>query len=126
MGNNILLIEDNPDNLENFSVILMLSGYGVLGCRNGEEALQLAESRELQLIISDIKLPGINGFDLLKHIKGEPKTKGIPFLFLSAFAEKHAISHSISLGADAYLIKPCCMNKLLETIDKIFLSYYHN
>jgi len=124
MENNILLIEDNPDNLENFSEILQLAGYRVLESSNGEEGIRIAEIRELQLIISDIKLPGMDGFDLLRYIKAQPKTKGIPFLFLSAFAEKHAIRQSLSLGADAYLIKPCCMYKLLDTVDQLFLSNY--
>ena len=131
MENNILLIEDNPENLENFSEMLGLAGYNVLESSNGERGIHIAENREIHLIISDIKLPDINGFDLLRYIKGNPKTKGIPFLFLSACIEKHAISRSEILGADAYLIKPCCMHKLLDTIDKVFLSYlsckaFHN
>ncbi len=116
----VLLIDDNPGNLDNFTELLELEGYQVLSSKNGEEGINLAKLKLPALIISDIKLPGIDGFALLQYFKNNSRTENIPFVFLSAFSEKEMIRKSMALGASDYLIKPCCTEEMLSSISKLF------
>ena len=115
----ILFIEDNLDILENTIEILELEGYEVLGAPNGEAGLDLALHHKPDLIISDIEVPRINGYDLLRKLKDNPATASIPFVFLSASAQNEDIEKGKMSGADTYLIKPILADDLKREISSL-------
>ncbi|MEM1323587.1 MAG: response regulator [Bacteroidota bacterium] len=115
----ILLIDDHSPNLENLTEILEMEGYQVFFSHNGEEGILLTKAQLPNLVISDIKLPGIDGFELIKQLKANPSTQQIPILLLSAFSEKSMINKGLELGAKGYLVKPFGMEEMLITVQKI-------
>jgi CheY-like chemotaxis protein len=112
----ILFIEDNLDILENTIEILEMEGYNVLGAPNGECGVELARNHKPDLIISDVEVPRINGYELLRIFKNDPCTSKTPFIFLSASAQREDIEKGKMAGADAYLIKPIPAEDLKRAI----------
>lgn len=118
----ILLIEDNLDILENTTELLEMEGYRVLAAPNGEKGMELALQNQPDLIISDILVPRIDGYELLKILKKEPSTANIPFMFLSASAQREDIEKGKMAGADAYLVKPLPADDLKKAISHLIGS----
>ncbi len=114
----ILLIEDDASLTENLRMHLELNRYAVLSAQNGERGIELACINLPDLIISDIILPGISGYDVRAYLNNKIITKNIPFLFLSAKVEYEDIRQGMDLGADDYLIKPVKTRELLRLIKK--------
>ncbi len=101
----VLLIEDEPDVLELYRLKLTLDDYDVVTAQNGQEGLDKAHSEKPELIFLDIKMPGMDGFDVLKHLRADESTKTIPVIILSNFDEEAMVEKGLSLGANEYLIK---------------------
>lgn len=112
----ILIIEDNQDVRENTADLLELSGYEVATCPEGESGIRKARSFSPDLIICDIMMPGLDGYQVLEALQKDRKTAGIPFVFLSAKADKSDVRKGMNLGADDYLTKPFEEHELLEAI----------
>ncbi|RMG76303.1 MAG: response regulator [Bacteroidetes bacterium] len=117
MKTKILLIEDNPDVRENTAELLELSGYEVDTAQNGKEGVNKAQKNHYDLIICDIMMPELDGYGVLHILSKNPETAHIPFIFLTAKAEKEEIRKGLSLGADDYLTKPFTETDLLNTIE---------
>lgn len=115
--NKILLIEDNPDMRENTAEILELAGYEVMTAEHGKRGVQLAGEVDPELIICDIMMPELDGYGVLHMLSRNPKTAGIPFIFLTAKAEKADFRKGMNLGADDYLTKPFEDVELLDAIE---------
>lgn len=113
----ILLIEDNQDVRENTAEILALAGYDVETAINGKEGVAKALQRKPDLIVCDIMMPELDGYGVLFMLSKNPATSGIPFIFLTAKAEKTDFRKGMSLGADDYLTKPFDEMELLNTIE---------
>ena len=111
----ILLIEDNLHVRENTTEILELAGYKVVSACNGTEGVKLAKSNIPDLIICDIMMPELDGYEVLNILKKNPSTASIPFIFLSAKEEN--INYKNSIGADAYITKPFDDTNLISTIE---------
>lgn len=118
MNQKILVIEDNREMLENISDILKLASYDVIGASNGKEGIQLAQSSSPDLILCDIVMPEHDGYEVLHILNKNKKTSDIPFIFLSAKAEKSDFRTGMNLGADDYLVKPFDGHELLTVIEK--------
>ena len=101
----ILVVEDDKFLRELLVRKLGISGFNVLFAVDGEEALKKLKEKTPQLILLDLVLPGIDGFDVLKHIKENPLTKDIPVIILSNLGQQEEVEKGIRLGADDYLIK---------------------
>lgn len=101
----VLLIEDEPDVLELYRLKLTLDDYDVVTAQNGQEGLDKAQSEKPELIFLDIKMPGMDGFDVLKRLRADEATKAIPVIILSNFDEEAMVEKGLSLGANEYLIK---------------------
>ena len=101
----ILVIEDDKFLRELLVRKLGTSGFNVLFAVDGEEALKKLKEKIPQLILLDLVLPGVDGFDVLKHIKENPLTKNIPVIILSNLGQQEEVEKGIRLGADDYLIK---------------------
>ncbi|HEY8396423.1 MAG TPA: response regulator, partial [Flavihumibacter sp.] len=117
MEKKILLIEDNPDVRENTQEILELSGYKVITASNGREGASLAQSELPDLIICDIMMPELDGYGVLHLLGHSPETATIPFIFLTAKAEKSDMRKGMLLGADDYLTKPFDDVELLQAVE---------
>lgn len=115
--NKILVIEDNHEMRENIVEILELAGYAVLDAANGKEGVSLALSNKPDIIICDIMMPELDGYGVLKILSKSAETYAIPFIFLTAKAEKSDIRQGMMMGADDYLTKPFDANDLLQAIE---------
>lgn len=113
----ILVIEDNLEVRENTCEILELSGYEVYPAENGKVGVQKALEILPDLIICDVMMPVLDGFGALKILHKNPKTTHIPFIFLTAKAEKEDFRRGMNLGADDYITKPFTDIELLEAIE---------
>lgn len=113
----VLLIEDNDDIRENVIEILELTEYEVLVAKNGKQGIQLAEERIPSIILCDIMMPEMDGYKVLEHLSKNPDTSAIPFIFLTAKAERSDLRKGMELGADDYLTKPFDDDELLHAIE---------
>jgi CRP-like cAMP-binding protein/CheY-like chemotaxis protein len=113
----ILIIEDSDYLRDNLSEILNLSGYQVLTAENGKIGVEKALNERVDLILCDIMMPELDGYGVLHILSNHQKTADIPFLFLTAKAEKEDFRRGMSLGADDYITKPFDMTQLLQTIE---------
>ncbi|MFN8397757.1 MAG: response regulator, partial [Bacteroidia bacterium] len=116
----ILLIEDNLEMRENTAEILQFAGYNVVSATNGREGIQRAREETPDLILCDIMMPEMDGYGVLFLLNKDPKTAGIPFIFLTAKADKSEIRKGMNLGADDYLTKPYEEMELLDAIESRF------
>lgn len=101
----VLLIEDEPDVLELYRLKLTLDDYDVVSAQDGPEGLAKAKSEKPELIFLDIKMPGMDGFEVLKRLREDEETKDIPVIILSNFDEEAMVEKGLALGANEYLIK---------------------
>ena len=115
----ILVVEDEEDILELVSFNLKKEGYKVKGVTSGEEALQEVRREVPNLIILDLMLPGVNGFDVCKSLRNDYRTKTIPVIMLTARSEEADIVIGLELGADDYLTKPFSPRELIARVRAI-------
>ena len=113
----ILIVEDNPDVRENLAEILELEGYGVDTAIDGKDGVEKALKDTPDLILCDVMMPELDGFGVLHILSKQQKTADVPFIFLTAKAEKDDFRKGMSLGADDYITKPFDDVQLLQTID---------
>lgn len=113
----ILVIEDNLEVRENLAEILELSGYEVFTAENGKVGVQAARSNKPDLILCDVMMPELDGFGVLRILDQTPLTADIPFVFLTAKAEKDDFRKGMNLGADDYITKPFDDVELLDAIE---------
>lgn len=113
----ILLIEDDMVLRENTAELLELSGYKVFTAANGKIGVTMAKKHIPDIIVCDIMMPELNGYDTLKTLSQSKTTKYIPFIFLSAKTEHHDIRKGMNLGADDYITKPFSEDELINAIE---------
>jgi CheY-like chemotaxis protein len=112
----ILLIEDNLEIRENITEILELEGYTILSAVNGRKGLTLARESLPDLILCDIMMPEMNGYEVFGSLKKEVSTADIPFIFVTASVEKKDIQVGLDMGAAGYIRKPFDNDELVKTI----------
>lgn len=117
MSYNILLIEDNLEMAENISSILELAKYQVTHAVNGMTGVDLAQKNPPDLILCDIMMPELDGYGVLHILNKEPETASIPFIFLTAKADKTDFRQGMNLGADDYITKPFEGVDLLKVVE---------
>lgn len=113
----ILLIEDNQEVRENTAEILELANYKVITAENGKVGVDLAKKENPDLIICDVMMPELDGFGVLHVLSKNVQTSSIPFIFLTAKAEKEDMRKGMNLGADDYLTKPFDDLELLDAVE---------
>ena len=113
----ILIVDDDPVIRESIDEILTLSGYSSLTAADGVEALELMASHKPDLIISDIMMPGMDGYAFFETLKDIREWSTIPFIFLTARGEKTDIRRGYRMGADRYLLKPLDLEDLLIAVE---------
>lgn len=112
----ILLIEDNNDIRENTCELLELEDYKVIPALDGTSGLILAAEHRPDVIICDIMLPELNGYEVFNSLKADHLTSTIPFIFLTASAEKKEVAAGLQMGANAYIRKPFDPEELFKAI----------
>ena len=101
----VLLVEDDPDILEMYRIKLELDGYKVHVAEDGEAGLAAAEELKPDIIFLDVKLPGMDGFEVLAKLRERPGTANTPVIFLSNYGESELVDRGMGLGANEFLIK---------------------
>jgi DNA-binding response OmpR family regulator len=106
MTEKILVIEDNAEMRENICEILSMSGYLLFDAENGKEGVEIALAEVPNLILCDIMMPQLDGYSVLNRLSREETTSSIPFIFLTAKADRSDMRKAMDLGADDYITKP--------------------
>lgn len=113
----ILVIEDNQEVRENLEEILELYGYEVDSAKDGKEGVDKALAQIPDLILCDVMMPRLDGFGVLNILSKRQETAAIPFIFLTAKAEKADFRRGMNLGADDYITKPFYKDELLSVLE---------
>ena len=112
----ILLVEDNEDNRIVYSTILRHSGYSVLEANSGESGLELARTAHPALILMDIGLPGMDGFEATARLRRNEATRDIPVIALTAHTLPEHRARALEVGCDGFLTKPVEPREVLATV----------
>jgi len=116
---NILLVEDNEMNRDMLSRRLTRKGYAVSIAVDGAEALEMVHSESPELILMDLSLPVMNGWDATRHLKSRPDTSHIPIIILTAHALKSDRETAMRTGCDDFDVKPVDFTRLLGKIEAL-------
>jgi len=116
----ILLIEDDPFLLSMYSTKFELEGFNIVTADNGEKGLEMAKEEKPNIILLDILMPKMNGFEVLAGLKSNQETREIPVILLTNLNQKDEVERGMALGADDYLIKAHFMpSEVVGKIQKI-------
>ena len=115
----ILYVEDNDDNVFVIRGRLARLGFEMVVAVDGEQGVAMAETEAPDLILMDLRLPGLDGWEATRRLKAEPETKAIPVIALSAYAMAGDREKALAAGCDDYVTKPVDFAKLLERIQTI-------
>jgi DNA-binding response OmpR family regulator len=121
MPETILVAEDQHTILNLIEFKLKNSGYNVIVVEDGISALEKAKSMRPDMILLDVMMPLMTGFEVLSELKKESSTKGIPVLIITAQTREDEIIKGLELGAEDYILKPFSPNELLARIKTVFL-----
>ncbi|MBU5635564.1 response regulator [Geomonas sp. Red69] len=115
--NRILVVEDEESLLKLESILFTSKGYQVTGVRGGNDALEAIAKDAPDLVVLDLMLPDMDGFEVCRSIKENPATSAIPVVMLTAKKSSRDLEHGRQVGADAYITKPFKSVKVLEVIE---------
>ena len=120
MAKKILAVDDEKHILRLVQINLEKAGYEVVTGTNGREAVEKVRSEKPELVVMDVMMPEMDGFEALKVLKGDPETAAIPVIMLTAKAQDADVFHGWQSGADLYLTKPFNPMELLTFVKRIF------
>lgn len=115
----ILIVEDSPSELELMSHYLHESGYNVIKAIDGREGLIKAKEQQIDVVVTDVVMPGMSGFELCRALKRNPQTKKVPIVVCSSKNQEIDRLWAIRQGADAYITKPYTRDQLLGVIKSV-------
>jgi signal transduction histidine kinase len=113
----ILIVDDTPFNLRFLSDVLSRAGYITHTAANGEQAVELAQTHSLDLVLLDIMMPGLSGYEVCSHLKADAKTRDIPVIFLSALNQELDKVQAFTVGGVDYITKPFQVKEVLARIE---------
>lgn len=119
----ILIAEDESDIRDLVSFTLKFAGYDVSAAKDGQEAVEMAHQEIPDLILLDVRMPRMTGYEACRTIKADPILKDVPVVFLSAKGQDAEIKTGLDAGADAYLLKPFGLNELTDQISIILAQH---
>jgi DNA-binding response OmpR family regulator len=119
MKKQILLVEDTVDLRINLSELLKMEDYLVFESQNGEEAMLMLENINPHLIITDLLMPKMNGFDFIQNVRKNPKWKNVQIIAFSAMPAQENEKKVLELGANVYLKKPSTLDALIDVVNKL-------
>lgn len=110
----VLVADDEPDVRELVVYRMRRAGYEVIEATNGEEAFELARAEAPDLIVADVMMPRVDGYELTRRLRAEPATQRIPVILLTAKTQEADVSQGFDAGADDYLKKPFNPDELVQ------------
>jgi len=113
----VLVVEDNELNLKLFCDLLRAHAFVTEGLRDGREAVERARDFAPDLIVTDIQLPHVTGFELITQLKGDPALREIPIMAVTAYAGREDEERIRGAGADAYVSKPISLMRFVEAVN---------
>jgi DNA-binding response OmpR family regulator len=119
MPKEILIVDDEPDVVVPIQFLMEQQGYRVMAAERGEDALDLIYHYKPDLVILDIMLPGIDGYEVCEIIRLDPNYRDVRVMFLTAKGRKVDIAKGLALGADAYLTKPFSNDELVAKVKEL-------
>ena len=115
----VLLVEDNEDNRTIYTTILRHVGHEVIEASNGEDGIRLALERQPNVILMDVAMPGIDGWEATHRLKGDPQTARIPVIALTAHAMAEDRQRAVDAGCEGYLAKPIEPRRVVEEVARM-------
>jgi DNA-binding NtrC family response regulator len=112
----VLIIDDDTELLDNVNQLLAEEGFEVIMASTGANGVALAKARSPDIIVCDVGMPAMDGYSVLGAIRGHAPTRGTPFIFLTARADREGLRAGMNLGADDYVTKPFILSELLESV----------
>ena len=119
----ILIAEDERDIRDLVAFTLRFAGHEVFAASNGEEAVELAPKVNPDLILMDVRMPRMTGYEACKILKADPDLKDIPVVFLSAKGQENEIQQGLDSGAEDYLLKPFAPDQLTSRVKMILAKF---
>lgn len=114
----ILVADDSPTIRKFVSFSLALKGYEILSASDGMQALEQLPSGRIDLIITDLNMPNVDGFELIKTVRANTEFKDIPIIILTSLTSKEDIEMGMEVGASSYLVKPFDAKRMLYEVSK--------
>jgi two-component system cell cycle response regulator DivK len=118
----VLLVDDYPDNRDIYVQFLTYSGLRVEEAENGHQALEKAFTLRPDVIVMDLSLPGLDGWEATRRLKRDPRTREIPVIALTGHALAGHSKGALDAGCDAFITKPCLPERLLEEVRAILAT----
>jgi CheY-like chemotaxis protein len=115
----LLIVDDEPENIELLTRRLTRRGFAVVGATSAEEGIVKAEAERPDVILMDIKMPVVDGFEATRRLKARPETRPIPVIALTAHAMQEDRDQAVAAGADEYETKPLDLDRLLAKIQAL-------
>lgn len=115
----ILVAEDEKDIRELIAFTLRFAGFDVLTATNGVEAIEMAEAEKPDLVILDVRMPKMSGYEACRRLKENPQTAKLPVVFLSAKGQDSEIQQGLASGAEEYILKPFAPDELIQQVRNI-------
>ncbi len=122
MSHSILVIDDNELNLKLAQKILTISGYEVIAAATGEQAIEMARTRRPDLILLDIRLPDIDGLEVLRRLRSLPETKDVPIVAMTAQAMPDEVERFVAAGCDGYIQKPISLQTFRAEVQRHLIT----
>ena len=119
MAKNLLIVDDEPNAVVPIQFLMEQQGYRVMIAERGEDALDLIYQYKPDLVLLDILLPGINGFEVCEIVRLNPEYRSIKIIFLTALGREEQIAKGLALGADAYITKPYSNDELVAIVKEV-------
>jgi CheY-like chemotaxis protein len=118
-GKHILIVDDYPDALDVWAIFLRSFGYRVSTAPDGATAITLAEQQLPDLVVLDLELPCVSGFDVARHLRANPATSSIPLIAATGYSHLRQLDRAREVGFDQIVIKPCDPDFLVEEIERL-------
>lgn len=122
MAKEILIVDDEPSIVIPIQFLMEQQGYSVLVAENGEDALDIIHKYSPDLVLLDIMLPGIDGYEVCEIVRLNPKYRHIKIIFLTAKGREVEIAKGLALGADAYITKPFSNAEVVAKVKALLLE----
>ena len=119
----IMIADDERDIRDLVAFTLRFAGYEVTATGNGEDALRVAQAEQPDLILLDVRMPRMTGYETCRQLKEQPLTRRIPVVFLSAKGQEAEVNAGLELGAVEYIVKPFSPDDLLKRIKAILAQH---
>ena len=120
----ILIAEDERDIRDLVAFTLRFAGHEVVAVGNGEEAVEAARKEKPDLILMDVRMPRMTGYEACEHMKADPELKDIPVVFLSAKGQDSEIRTGLNAGAAEYLLKPFAPVELTQRVGELLVQFH--